>query len=209
MKQIVMDIKFFRKAFCLFSLICIGFLLTSQHPSENLLLFEKAKFTMETKGDLQGAINLFEEIIEEYPEEKEIAAKSQLYIGLCYEKLGLNLAAKAYQLVIDNYPGQADVVKKARDKLTALQRGRLAGDSNRKNFRISMVWQGSDMDDSGEISPDGKYLSFVDWDTGDLAIREMSTGKKRKLTDKGSWEESGESADASVWSPDSKQLAYA
>jgi Tol biopolymer transport system component len=72
-----------------------------------------------------------------------------------------------------------------------------------------MVWQGSDMDDSGEISPDGKYLSFVDWDTGDLAIREMSTGKKRKLTDKGSWEESGESADASVWSPDSKQLAYA
>ncbi|TET23633.1 MAG: tetratricopeptide repeat protein, partial [Candidatus Aminicenantes bacterium] len=77
-----------------------------QNSSEHKVLFEKAKFTMETKGDLKGAIKLFSEIIKKYPDEREYAAKSQLYIGLCYEKLGLKEAQKAFQKVVDNYPDQ-------------------------------------------------------------------------------------------------------
>ncbi len=65
------------------------------------VLFEKAKFTMETKGDLKGAIKLFNEIIEKYPDEREYAAKSQLYIGLCYEKSGLEEAQRAYRKVVE------------------------------------------------------------------------------------------------------------
>ena len=58
------------------------------------------------------------------------------------------------------------------------------------------------------ISPDGRYMCDEDWDTGDLAICELATGKKRRLTSKGSWEDSSEYALDSAISPDSKEVAY-
>jgi TolA-binding protein len=95
-------------------LIFIGVLLTAsgfQTSPEYKILFEKAKFTMETKGDLNGAITLFNDIIKKYPKEREYAAKSQLYIGLCYEKLGVKEAQKAYLKVVSSYPEQTESVK--------------------------------------------------------------------------------------------------
>ncbi|MCX6225272.1 MAG: tetratricopeptide repeat protein, partial [Bacteroidia bacterium] len=91
-----------------------------QDSPQYKILFEKAKFTMETKGDLNGAITLFNEIIKKYPKEREYAAKSQLNIGLCYEKLGANQAQKAYQTVVDTWPDQTEMVALAKTKLTQL-----------------------------------------------------------------------------------------
>ena len=73
---------------------------------------------------------------------------------------------------------------------------------------IQRVWSDPGVDLGGAPSPDGKYLSYVDWDTGDLAVYEISTGNKRRLTNKGSWEESSEFAQFSSWSPDSRQIVY-
>jgi Tol biopolymer transport system component len=179
-----------------------------QNSSEHKVLFEKAKFTMETKGDLKGAINLFNEIIKKYPDQREYAAKSQLYIGICYEKLGLREAEKAFQKVVDNYPEQSEVVKMANEKLSVLMRAQAVVEKGDKEFNIRKVWAGPDVDTLGAPSPDGRYLSYVDWNTGDLAIRELATGKKRRLTDKGSWFKSPELALFSRWSPDSKKIVY-
>src|SRR4030043_1727612 len=91
-----------------------------QNSSQHKVLFEKAKFTMETKGDLKGAIELFEEIIKKYPNERDYAAKSQLYIGMCYEKLGeeqATQAQKAFEKVVETYPEQAEAVRVANEKL--------------------------------------------------------------------------------------------
>jgi Tol biopolymer transport system component/beta-lactamase regulating signal transducer with metallopeptidase domain len=74
---------------------------------------------------------------------------------------------------------------------------------------LRQVWAGSDVDDTGEPSPDGRYISHMDWVTGDLAIYDIATGKTRRLTNKGSWEDSNEFVESSRWSPDSKQIAYA
>ena len=54
-----------------------------------------------------------------------------------------------------------------------------------KGIVVRQVWSGSDVDVEGAPSPDGRYLSYVDWDTGDLAVYELTTGKKRRLTNKG------------------------
>jgi len=71
------------------------------------------------------------------------------------------------------------------------------------------VWTAPDMGNiEGAPSPDGKYLSFVDWDTGDLAIHDLETGTNRHLTDKGPWEKSDAFALFSRWSPDGGQIAY-
>jgi Tol biopolymer transport system component len=58
------------------------------------------------------------------------------------------------------------------------------------------------------LSPDGKYLCDVDWDTGNLVVRELATGNVRTLTGKTSWEESGAYAYNSAISRDSKRVAF-
>jgi len=62
--------------------------------------------------------------------------------------------------------------------------------------------------DFANVSPDGKYLCDVDWDTGNLAIRELSTGRRWPVTDKKSWEDSEEYAEDAAISPDSRRVAY-
>lgn len=67
----------------------------------------------------------------------------------------------------------------------------------------------AEIDVTGSVSPDGRLLSYVDWTSGDLAVRDLQTGEDRRLTNKGSWLESDEFALFSVISPDGKQVAYA
>jgi Tol biopolymer transport system component len=186
-------------------LLLFGNLSAQQTAGE---LFEKALYMEEAQGDLQKAIDIYQKILKEFPENRDVAAKAQLHIGLCYEKLGLKEAQNAFKKVIDNYPEQAEAVKMAKEKLSILLRAQAALEKGDKEFKVRQVWTGKEVDGSGEISFDGKYLSFVDWETGDLAIREMATGKNRHLTHKGSWDESIAFAMTSVWSPDGKQLAY-
>jgi Tol biopolymer transport system component len=180
--------------------------LSSQQTSEEL--FEKALYMEEAQGDLQKAIELYEQILKQFPENREIAAKAQLHIGLCYEKLGLQEAPKAYQKVLDDFPEQKEAVKLAQEKLTVLRKAQSVVAKTEKEFNIRKVWANPFTDTTGAPSPDGKYLSFVDWMTGDLAIRDLSSGKNRRLTDKGSWSESQEFALLSEWSPDSGHIVY-
>ena len=198
--------KIFIILFLSFGLLLFFSNLSAQQTAGEL--FEKALYMEEAQGDLQKAIELYQKILKQFPDNREVAAKAQLHVGLCCEKLGLKEAEKAFQKVIDNYPEQGDAVKMAKEKLSILLRAQAALEKGDKEFKVRQVWTGKEVDGSGEISFDGKHLSFVDWETGDLAIREMATGKKRHLTHKGSWGESNAFAMTSVWSPDGKQLAY-
>jgi Tol biopolymer transport system component len=180
--------------------------LSSQQTAEEL--FEKALYTEEAQGDLRKAIGLYEQILKQFPGNREIAAKAQLHIGLCYEKLGLQEAPKAYQKVLDDFPEQKEAVKIAQEKLSIIQKAQSVIAKVEQEFSIRKVWDGPGTDLMGGPSPDGKYLSFVDWNTGDLAVRDLGSGKNRRLTDKGTWMESNEFALYSKWSPDGRKLVY-
>ena len=60
------------------------------------------------------------------------------------------------------------------------------------------------------VSPDGRYISFVDWEnTFDLAIRDLATGEERRVTNEGSRDR--DSVEFAYWSkpsPDGRQIAY-
>jgi Tol biopolymer transport system component len=71
------------------------------------------------------------------------------------------------------------------------------------------LWSGAGVDVQGGVSPDGRLLSFVDWSSGDLAVRELERGTTRRVTAKGGWDVSGEFAGRSVFSPDGERLAFA
>jgi Tol biopolymer transport system component len=193
----------------MFAFVFVAFGL--QNSSEHKVLFEKAKFTMETKGDLDEAIKLFFEIIEKYPNEREHAAKSQYYIGICYEKLGLRQAQEAFQKVVDNYPEQKETVYMAREKLITLRRIHAFVEQGDEEFKIRKIW--SDPESvyigGGAISPDGRFHAFIDWDISeDLAILEVATGKIIRPTNRESRDPSGGYAMSPIWSPDGKKVVY-
>jgi len=73
---------------------------------------------------------------------------------------------------------------------------------------VRTVWEGPGGSLVASLSRDGQLLAFVDWDTGDLAVRDMATGATRRLTNKGSWAVSQESALTSAISPDGSRVAY-
>jgi len=179
---------------------------TAQQSAEEL--FKAGLYQEEVGGDLQKAIGVYQDLLKRFPASRQAAAKAQLHIGLCYEKLGTAEAEKAFQKVVDNYPEQSDAVREAREKLSLLIGSRALVKTGPAGISLRQVWSGPGVDVMGAVSPDGRYLSFVDWSTGDLAIRELGTGTNRRLTDKGSWAQSREFALFSKWSPDSRQIVY-
>ena len=189
----------------LFSLINLREALPQESAEE---LYEAALFKKEAEGDLEGAMRLFLKIITTFPENRKIGAKAQLQIGRCYEKLGMEQALKAYQKVMDSYPEQKEEVELAKEKIAILLKAQALVEKGDREFKIRQVWSGPDVDIFGGPSPDGRYLSYVDWKTGNLAIHELATGKKRRLTEEATWKAPKQYAFYSRISPDGKQIAY-
>jgi Tol biopolymer transport system component len=166
----------------------------------------------EVDGNLQGAIDMYKQIVVKHGDNRAIAAKAQLRIGLCYEKLGREQAGraqKAFEKVIESYPDQTEAVNLAKEKLTLLSRTQALKKAGSAEFSIRQVWAEPGTDTSGCISPDGRYLTFVDWETGDLAMRDLVSGTDRRLTNKGTWEQSpGEMAGESKWTRDGRRIVY-
>jgi len=176
--------------------------LALQNSAQHEVLFEKARFTMETKGDLKGAIELFDEIIKKYPNMRDYAAKSLYFIGVCYEKLGSAEAPKAFEQLLSEYPDQREITTEARTRLAALTKP--ADDSG---ITMRQVWVSSAANDPGTPSPDGRFLLYVDWDSGgNVAIRELATSQTRLLTSTATGRE--HFALNPRMSPDGKWVAY-
>ena len=184
--------------------LLMGSHLACSQTAEELL--PKAIQLEEVKGELEQAIEIYQSIVKEYPDNRPIAAMAYLHMGRCYEKLGKQEARKAYRQVIQEYADQSDLATEASARLAAL--GKPGSPISNKGMMVRKVWEGPKVDMMGEPSPDGKYISFVDWDTGDLAIYEIATGKTRRLTSTGSWNDPNQHAMESIWSPDGKQLVY-
>ena len=175
-------------------------------------LFQKALRLERNEGKLMEAIELYNRVVAEGKKET-IAAQAQLRIGLCFEKMGqksIQQAQEAFQKVLDNFPGHSETVRVAREKLSSLLTAEKAAEKDDKEFQIRLVEQG--LDNSGEISPDNKYLCCVDWETSNLAVRDMASGELLRLT---SHERSAsespdvyEAPGGSVWAPDQKRIAY-
>ncbi|MGD8499867.1 MAG: tetratricopeptide repeat protein, partial [Phycisphaerales bacterium] len=165
-------------------------------------LFQKGLVQERTEGDLDEAIRLYKQIIEDHKDDRALVAKTLVQMGGCYEKLGRAEAQKAYQRVIQEFADQLEPVTQARSRLAAL--GQREGEEGPILRRVYSGYVGY----PGNLSHDGKLATITDWDTGDLAVRDLTSGEARRLTNKGSWSESNAFADQSIFSPDDKQIAY-
>lgn len=84
-------------------------------------LFEKALYAEEMKGDLAEAVKLYQQVLKENPGNRQESARALLHIGMCYEKLGSELAGQSYRDVINKYSEQSKEVSVARERITRLE----------------------------------------------------------------------------------------
>jgi Tol biopolymer transport system component len=181
-----------------------GSLARGQKNDQTDVMFQAAFHKQLVDGDLEAAIQQYKTILAKYGSDRAVAAKAWLEMGQCYEKLGKEEARKAYERVLRDYADQSEAAAKARARLTALAGN---GASRSSEMATRRIWVGPDLDvENCSVSPDGRYLSYVDWTTGDLAIRDLVTGNVRHLTHN---TESSGNAFFSAISPDGKEVAYA
>jgi Tol biopolymer transport system component len=153
-------------------------------------------------GDLNGAIKQYAAIVAKYSKtDRAVAAMAIVHMAECHQKLGDSESRKLYEQVLRDYSDQKEAVTLARARMGNSQTGRPTN---------TLVWKGDGVDSEGSISPDGRYISFVDWNTGNLAVHEISTGQDRVLVDAknpktGNW---SAYAEESAISRDGKQVAF-
>jgi len=164
-------------------------------------LFEKAFYLEETKGELEEAIEVYKRVVNEFPDERVTAAKAQLQIGICLEKLGFQEAEKAFQKVVDNFPDQKEPVKMAREKLSILQKAKAIIEEEDSGFKMTEIPIDPEKNMFSFISPDGKKIAYASgW--GDIFVTDIASSEEIRLT------ETPEYDFLCYWSPDSQKIAY-
>ena len=168
-------------------------------------LFQQALVKERSNGQIQQAIALYQRIVAEHATDRALSAKALVQMGRAYETLGSAEAREPYERVLRDFPDQEGEVGLARARLAVLTppAGAVAPDSG---MHLRRVWVGPELDGINALSRDGRYLSFVDWSTGDLGVRDLVTGDKRRVTSQAA--DSPEFALYSTFSPDGRQVAF-
>jgi Tol biopolymer transport system component len=182
-------------------------------------LFQQATHQEEAAGNLEDAIALYRRVLAAKPD-RALAAKAQLRLASCLEKLGKPEARAAMEAVGRDYADQRDVAAQARDRLAAMGAPR----SVDRGFVAREIWTGDSLaehvhpnDRVGfrvKPSTDGQWLAFVDWAThGNVAIRHVTTGEIRPITSEARAASAIGAKDAQmafhpVLSPDGTHVAY-
>jgi hypothetical protein len=84
-------------------------------PSE---LLEQGIYSEETKGDIDAAIQLYQQVVGEAKAGQALAAQAQYRLGVCYyKKKNYTEATAAFEKVVKEYPDQKELVTSANDYL--------------------------------------------------------------------------------------------
>ncbi|MDO9340373.1 MAG: tetratricopeptide repeat protein [Bacteroidales bacterium] len=168
-------------------------------------LYQSGLYKEEIKGELDAAIKIYETIINQYPENRSVAAKALLHFGICKERLGMKEAQKAYERVVSDYADQSEIVAQARVRLVALGgSGGTSGTGGLVTRRVLTDASGVD----GVLTADGKYIRYLDWGTGEVVQFEVVSGQTSRIKNKGPWGERENYVEGYVFSRDRKQIAY-
>jgi Tol biopolymer transport system component len=196
-------------------LLITGPAIAQTEPEE---LLESGVYMEEVEGNLEGAIAIFERIIDEFPGNRSVAARALLHLGSSYEKLGNQRAEQAYQRLISEFGDQEAMVSEARMRLQKIRFRELAEGIESKgagpSYRIAL-----DEDAPGDrpmwfrqfdFSPSGDQIVYQTWDG--LFVSDASGTLRRQLVAEGDhpqgWSVIYSRNGQARWSPDGKQIAY-
>lgn len=153
-------------------------------------------------GDLKTAIEMYRTLAQ--GSNRAVAAKALVRLGGCYERMGQADARQSYEQVLTRFADQAEAVADARARLAALGQPATAGSAAAPGARRLVVSE-SILDSDWRPTPDGFFFVYPDWNVADLAVFEVATGAKRRLTNSGKdwWLDKGPAI-----SPDGRLVCY-
>jgi parallel beta-helix repeat protein len=193
----------------LITLVAVLFLISTSFADVYYrMLFENALFGMEARTHPYNIIAAFQEIVRRHPNDRYFAARSQLYVGICYRRMGSDQALLAFQEVITNFSDQADVVRIAEAELACLTRIKQPTAKKPEEMVRHRVWEGKSVYGTGDLSSDGRSLCYIEQETGDLMLYDMSTGKPLQLASYNVSDASGGYSENAKFSPDAKWIAF-
>jgi dipeptidyl aminopeptidase/acylaminoacyl peptidase/uncharacterized protein (UPF0147 family) len=185
---------------------------TAQKKDSAEVMLGAALHQEEVEGNCTDAIKTYQKLIQDKKTPRNVAARAQLHIGTCREKLGQREARAAYQAVINNYADQSDVAGDARSRISALG----AKPSSTVSARFLTFHQDPN-EVPQSISADGRFHGVMDWrgdKKGDVIVHDLVTGESKTLyratcTTPLSNGRCKGSTSAAMVSPDGRQVAYA
>ena len=173
--------------------------LAAQTAATPDVLLKAAMQKEQIDNDLPGAIAAYKAIVEKYPKSPDTARALLQLGGIYLQQLKEPEAREAFERVIRDFGGHESAIH-ARRVLATLP-------SSAAALSQRLLLSGSEAaQDWSAVSPDGRYLSFVDDQTGNVAVWDISARTARSVTSsKGFSEGEGQ---FSAWSPNGLQLAY-
>jgi Tol biopolymer transport system component len=201
----VSDMRRILTAVVVIIVVLAGGVIAQQKKQQDIDL-QTAIRTETVDGDLQGAIKQYAAIVAKYTADRAVTATALVHMAECYQKLGDTEAHKIYERLVRDFADQKEPVAIAR---AHLGRGRaIATPAGMTSRRLWTTPHGRTWDflSGATISPDGRFLSYIDWETGDLALHEFATGSDRRLTNNRYQNDAW--AEESAISRDGKHVAY-
>ena len=166
------------------------------------VLLQQAKNAEQVEGDLEQAISLYAELVEEHGSVRPVAATALLRLGLCYERLGREEATNAYERLLAEYADQSDIATEARARLTVLRAAMGVTTSEGLVARWLLEDDGCGISFM-RPSPDGTRLAYTDaCTTMAVYVRDVASGSIEQLTSEGMHF-------GIAWSPDGRRIATA
>ncbi|MBE0680257.1 MAG: PD40 domain-containing protein [Bacteroidales bacterium] len=152
------------KTIVLTAILITVFIAVNVHPSAAQSpeqLYQKGLMKEEGEGALQAAIDLFSKVADNSNADKSLQAKALLHIGMCYEKMGMQEAIKAYQRLVNNYPAQKIEVSFARERLSMLVQVTDKVSETPLIPKFTKIKIPTRLLPAVRLSPDGKTLAHV------------------------------------------------
>lgn len=182
-------------------LVVAGALLSSvmvaQRAPQQDVDLQAAIRTETVDGDLRGAIALYGNLAKS--SDRALAVQALVRMAGAYQKLGDTEARNIYERIVREFPDRKEEV--------ALARARLGGPSAAASAKGDRaVWTGPNVDPTGRVSPDGRFITYVDWNNGRLMIHDVAANVDRALTPAAP--NYSQQAEGSAISKDGKQVAY-
>ncbi|RLD26991.1 MAG: hypothetical protein DRI75_10575 [Bacteroidetes bacterium] len=196
-----MKLKIVNLIFCLLTFtVVIG----QSNDADKML--NKAIYQEVVNGELQKAIEMYEMIVKDFPNERMVVAKALYRNAFANEKLGLKTASSLYQKIISNYADQTEMVNLSKKRLKSLT-GALANHA-KKGLSVEKIFSFED-GLYGMMSNNGKYLTHTDWGDANLYYIDIATKERFPVTTNGAWKKPMKYADFAIWSPKDDKIAYA
>ena len=171
----------------------------AENPND---LFQQALVKERTEGNLPEAIKLYQRIVDKYASNHKVAAQALLQLAECQTKLGDAQARKSLERLVRDFADQKETVAVARVRLAAL--GGPGAGGGLVTRRVL-----ADASGVGEVlTADGKYISHIDEDTGDMVQFEVASGQTSRITNRGGAGAKEAPYEYQAFSRDGKQIAY-